>query len=60
MTCHLFCSLGDLSCRAEEEGSSGRAVRPAPSFREVHKRERQLYSEQEAGRRSQAAAEPFK
>ena len=60
MTYQLVCSLGDLSCRAEEEGSSDRAVRPAPNVREVHKRERQLYSEQEAGRRSQAAAEPLK
>ena len=60
MTYMLVCSPGNLSCRAEEEGSSGRDVRPAPNFRGVHKRERQLYSEQEAGRRSQAAAEPFK
>ena len=56
----LVCSLGTLSCRAEEEGGSGGAVRPTPTFRELHKRERQLYNEQEAGRRSQAAAEPFK
>ena len=56
----LQSETNDLSCRAEEEGGSGRAVRPAPNLREVHKRERQLYSEQEAGRRSQAAAEPLK